>query len=72
MPSTYITRQGETWDQISLALWGSEYYADQLIRANVPHRKAVIFSAGISLIVPDIDLNDNAAAANLPPWLQEG
>lgn len=68
MATTYVTRQGDAWDVISKRLYGDERFMDELIRANIEHRKTVLFSYGVRLTVPEIDTKLPAYAANLPPW----
>lgn len=70
---TYETRAMDTWDIIAKRVYGSEALMDQLIRANLQHRKTAFFSAGVVLNVPDIDTDSMEFAENLPPWKrQEG
>ena len=64
----YITRQGDTWDVISKRLYGDERFMDVLIRANINHRKTVVFSYGKRLAAPEINTQSAAYALNLPPW----
>lgn len=40
----YVTKQGDTWDAIAKRLYGDERFLDVLIRANINHRKTVVFS----------------------------
>lgn len=65
---TYTTVAQDTWDIIAKRVYGSEALMDQLIRANLQHRKTVFFSAGVVLNVPDIDTDSMEFAENLPPW----
>lgn len=65
---TYTTVAQDTWDVIAKKLYGSEAFIDQLIRANLQHRKTVFFSAGVVLNAPDIDTESAEFAENLPPW----
>jgi phage tail protein X len=65
---TYTTVAQDTWDIIAKRVYGSEALMDQLIRANLQHRKTVFFSAGVVLNVPDIDTESAEFAENLPPW----
>ena len=65
MASCYKTIQGDTWDIIALKALGSEMYMNRLIEANIDHADTAVFSAGISLVVPDIPPE---ASATLPPW----
>ena len=68
MVRTYETRAMDTWDIIAKRVYGSGALMDQLIRANLQHRKTVFFSAGVVLNVPDIDTDSAEFAENLPPW----
>ena len=70
--STYKTQQGDTWDLIALRVYGDEHFMDTLIKANIEHRKTVIFSHSVTLTVPEIDTTDKVYEANLPPWKREG
>jgi len=63
--TTYTTIQGDTWDTISFRAYGSEYYMTDLIDANPAHRETVIFSANVTLIIPEIA---TPTTQNLPPW----
>ncbi len=62
---TYITVQGDTWDLISLKVYGSEKYMTELIEANPKHRETVFFSANVKLKVPEIE---TPVPEELPPW----
>lgn len=64
---TYTTKSGDMWDMISLEVYGSELFVDDLMRANFEHRNVTIFNAGVTLNVPEISPMqlDNT---NLPPW----
>lgn len=72
MANTYTTQQGDTWDVIAKRFYGDEHYFDVLIRANIAHRKIVIFPYGIKLLIPEIDTASTAYEENLPPWKQTG
>lgn len=64
----YTTRQGDMWDYIAYLLYpavGREMCMGALLEANEEHRETVIFSAGVTLRAPDIDV---PAASSLPPW----
>ena len=63
--NTYTTVQGDTWDMVSLRVYGAEKYMDRLISANPDHRHTVFFAAGVVLSVPEIDA---APPETLPPW----
>ena len=65
---TITTTQGDTWDILSKKCYGSEMYMDKLIDANIVHRKTLLFSAGIVLNVPEIDVSNVAIDNALPIW----
>lgn len=66
MATTYKTTQGDTWDIIAKNVYGNELLFDVLIKANIEHRKTVIFPAGIVLSVPEVETAESAV--NLPIW----
>jgi phage tail protein X len=66
MPRSYTTVQGDAWDIVSLKEYGTEKNMSTLIEANPAHRETVIFSAGITLIVPDLPAS--TIPSNVPPW----
>lgn len=70
--ATYTTTQGDTWDIISRKIYGNELFMDVLIKANINHRKTVIFPYGVVLNVPDIDTTSSEYEANLPVWKRTG
>ena len=43
MAKTIKTISGDTWDILSKRTYGDERFMDVLMRANITHRKAVIF-----------------------------
>ena len=65
---TIKTIQGDTWDKISLRVYGSENFMDRLIAANMDHRKKTIFNSRDVLNVPEIDTEAALVNNNLPPW----
>lgn len=64
---TYTTTQGDTWDYISLKELGSETHTHLLLKSNPDQAKLNIFSAGITLNIPDIP-ESTITADSLPPW----
>lgn len=65
---TYWTQQGDTWDLIALRMYpnlGAEKLTDILIEANPDHIHTVIFSSGVELNIPDVDI---PAVTSLPAW----
>ena len=68
MSTIYRTIQGDMWDGIAQTQLGDTRYTDALMNANTKYRDVYIFSAGIALVIPDIETtlqNDK-----LPPWKQ--
>ena len=61
----YTTIQGDTWDMIAHKKLGSAAYTDRLIRANPEHVGTLLFSAGVTLRLPEIE---EKPSYNLPPW----
>lgn len=64
----YTTIQGDTWDLIALKMLGSEKYKTILIENNLQYKDVVIFSAGIVLNIPEIQIE--TVTDSLPPWKQ--
>lgn len=67
MANTYKTVQGDTWDVISLNLYGSEIFTDRLLKANFAQRNVAVFGAGVVLNAPVIAPLEKQRN-NLPPW----
>jgi len=65
LADTYITKQGDTFDIIALQQYNDEFQASTLMQANPTHISTVIFPAGVTLTIPDIE---DEAASTLPPW----
>ncbi len=47
-------------------MYGDTRFTDVLIAANPQYRKIYIFSAGITLDIPDVETK--ISAEDLPPW----
>lgn len=65
---TYVTKQGDMWDGIAHRMYpsvGREMCMTILLEANQRHRSVVVFSSGIELHVPDVEV---PIVSNLPPW----
>lgn len=63
--NTYTTTQGDTWDMIAYKKLGSTDYTDQLINANLEHVRVLLFPAGVTLRLPEIE---EKPSGDLPPW----
>lgn len=64
---TYTTKQGDMWDSISYAVYGSTAYTGKLMKANLEHSTTFIFPANIVLNVPEVE-KVNTDKAFIPPW----
>jgi phage tail protein X len=67
MAKTYRTVSGDTWDIISLKMYGSELFTTELVRANFSKCSTVVFAAGVVVNVPAIDTGVRDRT-NQPPW----
>lgn len=63
--NTYTTVQGDTWDMIAYRTMGSCDYVDQLMNANQQYIDIFIFSAGITLQIPEVQ---ETAGEPAVPW----
>lgn len=63
--TTYRTLSGDMWDLIAYRIWQTERYTPDLIDANPEHRWTAVFSAGVNLTVPVIDI---PIPERLPSW----
>lgn len=69
--STYTTKQGDMWDTIAIAHYGSMSEVDTLMMANTKYIGTYIFPAGVVLDIPEIDNENEVANSTLPPWQLE-
>lgn len=67
MAKTYTTKLGDTWDVISLLMYGSELFVSDLMQANWEQRDVAVFSSGVTLTVPVVTAMQRVNS-NLPPW----
>lgn len=65
MAETYVTMQGETWDQIAYKIYGREKHADFLMSHNYPLLDILVFPAGMIMNTPDLPKHNNS---ELPSW----
>ena len=61
----YKTIQGDTWDMISLNLYGTPHRVAELISCNAKYSDTLIFDGGIELSIPVISGN---TVNTLAPW----
>ena len=59
------TKQGETWDIISIKYYDTPFRVTQLISANPQYSDVLIFSEGIEIVIPEIATE---TINSLPPW----
>ncbi|MCD8207423.1 MAG: hypothetical protein LUD72_05765 [Bacteroidales bacterium] len=65
MKDTYTTRQGQTWDDIALEVYGAERHADYLMANNFSELDTLVFSSGTVLKTPELPTEQSG---DLPPW----
>lgn len=65
MSRTYTTISGDVWDMIAKEQLGGERYTSLLMQANPEHLNTVVFSAGVSLVLPEVTM---PIPESLPPW----
>lgn len=63
---TYTTVLGDTFDKIAHEQLGSEYLLPFLLDANQKHRHVVIFESGVTINIPDLELEEYE---DIPEWL---
>ena len=61
------TKQGETWDIISIAEYATPHKVAELINANPEYSDVLIFEEGITLNIPELEAE---SISSLPPWKQ--
>jgi len=69
MSKTYTTVQGDMWDSIAYSQLGDAAHTDKLINLNTEYRNYYIFPAGITLVLPDVEVEEETTGI-LPPWKQ--
>lgn len=67
MVRIYKTISGDTWDVISLRVYKTDKLAHKIMDANKKYINIVFFSAGIELVIPELESKENL---ELPPWRQ--
>lgn len=68
MADIYITTQNDTWDIISLKVYGKDKYADYIIDANESYCSVVFFQAGVRLTIPELPIK---VSESMPLWRKE-
>ena len=62
---TYATKQGETWDEVSYKVYGTDEFTHILLKANLDKSDILIFSGNETLNIPDVPEEELEI---LPPW----
>ena len=63
---TYRTSSGDTFDSLSLAMYGDEKMSHRIIRFNPDYADVLVFDSGVTLRLPIVD--SATAPASLAPW----
>lgn len=66
---TYITQEGDTFDELALDMYGDEKLASNIIDFNPDYADVLIFEANVELYLPIIE--DADTPETLPPWRRE-
>lgn len=64
--NVYVTVSGDVWDMIAFKIYGDCNRLVDLMNANSDLIETVVFSAGINIMVPEIEVD--TGGSNLPPW----
>ena len=62
----YTTREGDTFDLLSLRYYDEEKLANYIIEANPDYADVVVFEGGVKLIIPIID--EPETTETKAPW----
>ncbi len=69
MPNNIRTIQGQAWDQLARASYGSEKLMHHLLSSNTDNADVLLFSGNTPLEVPDVGADETRRAAVQPaPW----
>ncbi len=66
MVKKYITQDGDRWDTIAYKLYGDPYLYPVLLLFNPQYQNITVFSAGVELIVPDIEYDSSYKEVSAP------
>lgn len=64
----YKTKQGECWDEVAKAVYGSEKYIGYLMQNNLPLLDIAVFSAGVIINTPALPVEET----DIPIWRRQG
>ena len=63
---TYITQEGDTFDELALDMYGDERLAHYIIDYNPDYADVLLFEANVELYLPIVE--DAETPVSLPPW----
>lgn len=66
---TYVTSEGDTFDELALDMYGDEKLAHYIIEYNPDYADVLIFEAGEELYLPIVE--DAETPDTLPPWRRD-
>lgn len=66
---TYITQEGDTFDELALDMYGDERLSHYIIEYNPDYADVLIFEANVELALPVIE--DPETPDTLPPWRRD-
>lgn len=61
----YNPKQGETWDEVSYKVYGTDEYMHILLRDNLSLSHLLTFTGNENIVVPDIPEEELEV---VPPW----
>ena len=68
-PQKYATTQGDTWQSISLAFYGTPFLMNHLISCNRKYSDVIMFDGNVLLNIPILDsIRYVEEAKTLAPW----
>lgn len=66
---TYITQEGDTFDELALDMYGDERLSHYIIEYNPDYADVLIFEANVELYLPIVE--DAETPDTLPPWRRD-
>ncbi len=66
---TYITQEGDTFDELALDMYGDERLSHYIIEYNPDYADVLIFPANVELYLPGVE--DAETPETLPPWRRD-
>lgn len=66
---TYVTSEGDTFDELALDMYGDEKLAHYIIEYNPDYADVLVFEANVELALPIVE--DAEIPDTLPPWRRD-